>query len=78
MLNRRVYLSDWSECYNHGTGRIGKRIASIIITFTQNETTPLMSACICGSTATARVLLEHGASVDLFDEVRDLQHAHTH
>ena len=30
-----------------------------------------MSACVFGSTATVRVLLEHGASVDLCDEVRD-------
>ena len=39
--------------------------------------TPLMDACLFGCTATVRVLLEHGASVDRCDEVRDLQHAHT-
>ena len=36
-----------------------------------------MNACQFGSTAIARVLLEHGANVDLCEEVRDLQHAHT-
>ena len=75
--NRRVYLSDWSECYNHGTGRIGKRIASIVITLTQDKATPLITACVFGSAATVRVLLEHGASVDLCNEVRDLHYAHT-
>ena len=39
--------------------------------------TPLMTACEFGSAATVRVLLEHGASVDLCTKVRDLQHAHT-
>ena len=63
--------------YNLGTSRTGTRIASIIIYFTQNEVTPLMSACVLGSAATIRVLLEHGASVDCGSQVRDLQHAHT-
>ena len=53
------------------------RFTVLIITFTQAEETPLMSACMLGYTATARVLLEHGASVDHCNDVRDLQHAHT-
>ena len=57
--------------------KIDTRIASIIITFTQNEVTPLMSACLYGCTATARVLLEHGANVDLCAKVRDFN-MHTH
>ena len=56
--------------------RTGTRIANIVITFTQTEGTPLMNACLFGSTATARVLLEHGASIDRCErKVRDLQHA---
>ena len=56
---------------------ISIRIANDIITFTQTGMTPLMSACAFGSAAAVRPLLEHGASVDLCNEVRDLQHAHT-
>ena len=44
---------------------------------TQSEMTPLMFACVYGSAATARVLLDHGASVDLQAKVRDLEHIHT-
>ena len=36
-----------------------------------------MNAGLFGSTAIARVLLEHGASVDHCDKVRNLQHMHT-
>ena len=47
-------------------------------TSTQDEGTPLIEACMWGSTTTARVLLEHGAHVDHQDKkVRDLQHVHT-
>ena len=44
---------------------------------TQDETTPLMFACVFGSTATVRVLLDHGAKVDHCNNVRDLEHVHT-
>ena len=53
-------------------------IIMIIITLAQAEATPLSSACALGFTATVRVLLEHGASVDLCDKVRNIQHMHTH
>ena len=37
-----------------------------------------MEACGCGSAATVRVLLDHGAIVDHCEKkVRDVQHVHT-
>ena len=35
----------------------------------QDKSTPLIAACAFGSTATARVLLNHGALVDHFNKV---------
>ena len=44
---------------------------------TQDECTPLMGACLYGSAAIARVLLDHGANVEYYAKVRDLGHVHT-
>ena len=41
------------------------------------EQTPLMATCAFGSADVARVLLKHGANVDLCNKVRDLEHVHT-
>ena len=44
---------------------------------TQDEFTPLMTACVFGSAAMAKVLLDHGANVDHQTKVRDQEHVHT-
>ena len=44
--------------------------------FTQNGRTALITACAYGNTDIARMLLDHGAVIDRFDEVKDLEQCH--
>ena len=44
--------------------------------FTQAGVTALIYACLYGNTDIARMLLDHGAVIDLCDKVKDLEQCH--